>query len=419
MGSTEPLTELPPPPLGAHLREGALRLQQSLQQVVGRLPHSTRSPVHFARALKVHRTLAGRVLKAVRTGDPLAAIAQMPRTEGLLMFLDAARHAGDRASVAAATQAVHEFSALVHGELGGWDALDAAISTWLPDARRKFELANRQQVFKGMSNLAGAAAEVQLTTSIYHPDKSGRHCDIAIVMGLLGLRRVRPGTHISVASVGPNPGDPAPLSRATEEITDGDAPAVPRSAPLLEPFCSKPLPALHKTEAGPTTEWALVGDDIGAASQVDIVTAQVARRGRPLYQPAAGPRVRVSGSAGVSVPVRTLLLTVLLHEDVWPGATPELIVYDTHVNGLASPNDAARQLDRMDVTDSIQPLGAGVARFHAAEVGRNVEMIEHVCAQLGWDARRLRGFRCRAPYPLSHAQYCMVFDPPPAPAPPH
>src|ERR671916_500400 len=119
MGATEPTTQLQPKLLGAHLREGARRLQQSLQDVVGRLPHSTRSPVDFARALKVHRTLAGRVLKTVRPGDPLAAIAEMLRTEGLLMFLDAARHAGDRASVAAATQAVHEFSALVHGELGG------------------------------------------------------------------------------------------------------------------------------------------------------------------------------------------------------------------------------------------------------------------------------------------------------------
>ncbi len=90
------------------------------------------------------------------------------------------------------------------------------------------------------------------------------------------------------------------------------------------------------------------------------------------------------------------------------------------MNGLADPNDTAREIDRLDALESVQVLGKDVARFRAAEIGRHVDMVQHVCGKPGWDSSRLRGYRLRVQYPLYSAQYRLVFDPlPPAPQAQH
>lgn len=386
-------------------------LHDAMQAITDQIPAKSRSAQEFARTLKVHRTLAGRLLSAVRTDDPLAAISRMPRSEGLRMFLQAAKPAVPRDLITRAEAALRAFEQIVHGELGGWDGFDAAITEWLPDAREKFELANKQLAFKGMANILGVRAEVQLDTAIYYPDTSGKRCDIAIIEGLVDLRRMRPSVRVPVAEHTPNPGGPRPLAYVLEDVPPD---ASGEQYPLLEPFCSSPLPALEAVRAGDMTIYVLAGNAIGSNSAVDVFAANVVRGGRPMYRAPSEPPTRPSWSAGVNLPVRTLLMNILLHEDVWPGSDPQLLIYDMHVRGLVSPDDASRDIDRMDVVESMQPLGQGVARFRASEVGRHVEMVQYVCDRLGWDSDRLRGYRVRVQYPLFNAQYCLAFDPPPA-----
>ena len=389
------------------------RLRAAIEAVTAEVPATSRSPQEFARVLKVHRTLAGRLLSAVRTDDPLAAVSRLPRGEGLRIFLSAARSSVSRATLDQAEAALLAFEALVDGELGGWDGFEAAITEWLPEARERFELANKQLAFKGLSNLLGARADVQLVTSIYYPDASGELCDIAIIEGLVGLRRLRPSARIPFATITPSPRGPRPLAYVLEDIQHtAGAPF-----PLLEDFCSQPLPQFEAVRNGDETVYYLAGSNIGAQSAVDIFAASVVRGGRPLYHSEPGPAPRPSGSAGANVPCGTLLLNVLLAEDVWPNTDAELLIYDTHMHGLANPNDRLRDIDRLDMAESVQMLGKGVARFRAADVGRHVEMVEYVCEQLGWDAARLRGYRVHVQYPLFNTQYCLAFSPtPPRPA---
>lgn len=395
-------------PLAVRLREHAEQLQRALRLVVDEVAVATPGPSAVATELRIHRTLASRLLNALRTEDTLASVLRLPRREGLSMFLAAAKRSAQLKTVAVAESAVANFDAFVRKDLGGWDALDAAISVWLPEAREKFEASNRQMVFKGMANLFGAQVDVHAITAIYHPSPDGQRCDIAVITGLYGLRRLRPGTPVPVNVIGADPKDPRG-SYPIEWLTDDDS----SKCPLLHRFSSQQFGDLAAVPDGKMIRYMLVGDEIGTQSDADAVTAFVTRGLRPLFHdPQTNGRQRVVFSGGIEMPARTLLLHVLVDDRVFPQVDPELIVYDTHIRGLASANDPDRDADRMESMDSIQFLGRGASRFRTADVGRHVDQVQYVCDRLGWDSSRLRGFRCRAVYPLMHAQYSIYFDPP-------
>lgn len=396
-------------PVTSDIKRVGKELCDAMRTLTAQVPAKSRSPQEFARALKVHRTLASRLLNAIRTDDPLAAISRMPRSEGLRIILQAAKTAVPRDSHERAEAALREFEAIVNNELGGWDGFDAAIIDWLPEARERFELANKQLAFKGLANLMGVRADVQLDTVIYYPDAEGRRCDIVLLEGFVNLRRLRPSVRVPVASYTPNQPAPKPLEYLEEDMA-GDPEGV--RDPLLRQFCSSPDLKLDRVQTGEMISFILPGNEIGANSSLDIFTAHVVRGGRPLYRIPGESSTRPYLSEGVNLPAKLALTNVLLHEDLWPG-DPQLMVYDMHLRGRATPGDPARELDRMDMMESLQPLGKGAARFRVSEMGRHVEMVQYVCHKLGWDGERLRGYRLRVQYPLMNAQYCIVFNLPP------
>lgn len=397
-------------PVTGDIKRVGRELCDAMRALAAEIPAESKTPNELARVLKVHRTLASRLLNALRTDDPLAAVSRMPRSEGLRIFLQAAKSRVPPDAHGRAYTALRMFERTIKEELGGWNGFDAAITEWLPDARARFEIANKQLAFKGIANLMGVHADTQLNTVIYYPDASGQKCDIVLIEGLTNLHRLRPSARVPVASHVPRPHAPQPL----ECVMGNTDPDDPRPGnPLLKEFCSRPYPELEVVKNGDMVTYVLAGNEIGVKSAVDVFAANMVRSGRPLYRSAEEPPTRRHWSVGVNLPTKTLVMNALLHEDVWPG-DPELLLYDVHIPGMSIPGDPTRDVDRLDMMESIQPLGKGAARFRLNEVGRNVEMVQYVCDRLGWDSGRLRGYRVRVQYPLMHVAYCVAFQPVPA-----
>jgi hypothetical protein len=117
----------------------------------------------------------------------------------------------------------------------------------------------------------------------------------------------------------------------------------------------------------------------------------------------------------VTTPAKRLQFDVFVHADVYPGAEPELRVYDTAGAGPADVNDPARDIDLLDVAETIRPLGRGLAGLRSPDVPCGPELAACVHERMGWDAGAFRGWRVRVDYPIYGSQVCMAF---PVPAPP-
>ena len=386
-----------------------MRLAHSLRGVLDELPGGPHRPNQLARLLSLNRDISGRVISAARDSDPLTVTHVIPGPEPLRKLLRAARRKSVSSDIIAdAEEAVQAFERLIREVAGDRPSLDAIISSLLPDARVKFELAAKQTTFKGTSLLKGAMADLWIHAALVHPSRqSPDFLDVTYVYGTLGLRRLRPNMVVKFTY--------RQFGVLTDKwvTLDGSLPSEAQGDEL-DQFCILPTAKLDATQAGNGTIYALAADVIGPASAADKLLAEVHPAAMSRY---ALPRPRNKKSLFVapSVPVKLLNFDVLFHEEVFPGAEPGLVMYDTAVDGMASVNDPARDADRLDVRESITMLDRSRDALAFPEMPRYQDMLRHVCSKLNWDLARFRGFRCRMQYPMHGTQVCMAFNAPPAP----
>ncbi len=395
--------------LEARTQEVGAELLSSVGELFQSLPAPAPGPQALATLLGIDKVLASRVLKMSRAADALEAIHRAPGPEPLRRVVRRAERAGAAADAAVrAREAVDTFERLIRHEAGDRSALDAVLSAWVPEARREFELRRKQSAFRALSQLKGAQAETLYAGVFLHPGADGQTIDIAWLNALFGVQRLRPGATVKLAARWMRDEPDAAPTRAIS----GESATAPRSL-LLDEFCSDPMPPIAFERVGGSTHCTLGGESFGASTAADVVFAELGAGDMPRYVPASAGRRRFV-YAEVSVPSKTLILDAFIHRDLVTGPA-ELRVYDTSFDGIANANDPARDIDRLDLAETIDALGLGIARARAPGVPRHAQMTADVCRRLGWDPSSFEVFRTRIEYPLYGSQITMLFptqDPP-------
>ncbi|MCA9300355.1 MAG: hypothetical protein KDA28_14895, partial [Phycisphaerales bacterium] len=149
----------------------------------------------------------------------------------------------------------------------------------------------------------------------------------------------------------------------------------------------------------------------GPRSATNVVFAE-ANRGEVARYARPGEHRKTFVFAEVSTPSKVLQFDAFIHEDLFHGSDPSLRLYDTTFEGVADINDPARDLDRLDMMETVEALGVGLSRCRSSDVGRYGEILHLVSERLGWKSDAFRGYRCRIDYPLYGAQVALAWDQP-------
>lgn len=385
-------------------------LSATIRAVTDAIPGTPHGPVEVARRLKIDKVLASRVLKAANHRNPIATLYDIPGPEPLKRFIRAARKRGvANTLVEDANQAVSSFEELIRQEAGDLSALDVILSAWLPEARAKFALRRKQAAFRALGQLKGVEVNLSCQTAIIHPSDDGEHLDIVWLFGLMGLKRLRPGSPVKFTSRRLVREDSARLPRTlTGETVEG------LDGLRLSQFCSLPPPTLVVRHVGDVVHYTLGDSGFGLRSACDMVFAEVNLNEMPRYIRSDQPRKR-HVFVEISVPIKLLVFDALVHRDVFRGHDPSLVIYDTACEGVADPNDPVRDIDRLDTSESIQNLGWGIDSFRSRDEPRYADILQHAWNSLGWNADDFRGYRCRIDYPLYGSQVVITWPSDPLP----
>lgn len=383
-------------------------LLDAFNQVIRSLPGEPNRPQRFARNVGVNKDVASRLFAAVRSKDPLDAIHRLPGSTALRQVLQAAELRGaDGARVKTAHTALSTFDSFVQDHFDDRAGLDAFIGASLPIARRKIEAAAKQAIFRGSAVLKGVTSDAMVSTFITYPSTGhgDQLCDLAVINGFVGIRRMRPGAQIQFS----HKSNTADYDKI-KAIDLGDPP----ESHLLRDFCSPATLPLSIQRDDKAVTYSLQDTGVGPKSAIDMFMADHFPSNYSRYRTAVAPGSKYF-YALAAYPTKAIIIDMFVHADLWPGDAPTLRIYDTDQRGIASVNDRGRDSDRLETTESIELLGNGVERTRCADIPRYDELLRQVFRRLDLDSTNFRCFRCRIAYPVPSWQITMEFRPPQPP----
>jgi hypothetical protein len=385
------------------LNQAGSELYRTLKKLLDGIPEGSQGPQRLGTALDLDKVLAHRILKTVKDVNPLAVLQHAPGPDPMRRFVRAAKKNGaSLADTKEALLAIDQFHGILREDIGDRSQLDAILSAWLPGSRSEFELRRKQSVFKARSQLLGISAATNLATVILHPSTQGDGIDVVWLAGLYGLRRLRPGARTKLTTrrfvVEGADRRPTTLGGERVECLEGLR---------LDAFCSAQPAELEVNHVGEKVQYLLAGEDFGKKAISDLLLAEVNYDEMP-RTPKSGRRPYVF--AEIATPTKLLLFDVLVHKDLYPGATPELGTYDTAFDGVVDVNDPSREIDRIDSADRLEMTGRGIEMLPSPEIPMHGELIKHVFESLAWNPDSFRGWRARIDYPLYGAQVAVSFD---------
>lgn len=378
------------------------RLGSSLDALIGAVSDTPARPSDLIKSLGINKDLASRVLSAVVASDPLTSAYIMPGPAPLrTMIRKAKRKGAPHATVQEAHDAVDAFERMLTEQVGDKTGLNAYLGAWLPEAREEVSTTARQLVYRGASLIKGLTADVASVSFIVHPSlENPKRCDTVMIGGWVGLKRLLPRVPMRFISrmVHPKHG-PQTMFKPGE----GDF-----YARFMEQFSDRPLPATVKQTSDRTEYW-LDDRGVGPNSSVRVFVCELYRQNHPIDRESAETVPLRFFYSGIDLPVKSLLLDVFVADSLWPGAHPELRIYETAANGPANPSDSTRDVDVMDTSEVIRPLGTSMDRFRFGRIPDYTAMLESAVSAHGWRGSTFRGYRCQIDYPLYSSQVTMMF----------
>ncbi|MBZ0267428.1 hypothetical protein K8I85_04685 [bacterium] len=364
-------------------------------------------PAAISRETGLDKSLASRLVRAVRSRSDLELMHLIPSPTGLRKLADLMDEAVDPALTGKLITAIDEFQRLLDGMAGGRAAVDALISEQSVDVRRNREHIAKQASFKSMSFLLGHFCETLVSQIFLVPGRNGNQVDAIEIQRRIGLRRMRPGAQLALLSYVPEPENEDAFR--IEHLGDNRG-LIPAESFLLPEHCSDPLPPIEVVHDGMVTTLVL-GEDPSRSS--DLTSATFLRNG--WVRKPKSDFFSVRGYV-LHIPCRTLVRDLFIADSLFPGVTPRVSFNIPGPGANTHPpyDDRRPHFSAVDLTASIEQQASGTAGYEMSGVGDSVLVTKHALELAGHGETRFRGWRCALTYPVPLVEMVWWLAVPPA-----
>lgn len=386
--------------VGEHLQRAWIGL---LDPGSGEIPRPTR----LASEWGLDQTLCTRLIQALREPDVVFALRRLPSPVSLRVVLRVAEQrkvSGDR--VSEASRAVENLDRLI-GRLGGTKSnLDTLIARRVDHSREKVEQSAKQLVFRGMTNLLGVEAEASVIACFAFPSEDQKHVDELVVHGYHRLRRLRPELPLMLGTreMLPDAEGVDQSEALLESLQGGKISANGATTALLE-FCTDPLPEIEVRADESRLLYALPAQPDQIGGELDLFFASMLRNADPRFATAEHTRARYAYIP--QNPTRHLVLDVYIHEELWQGVEPELVLVRS--GNAGAPDLLAHSLDRLDYVETLGRYGTSSSAVPCQAYQRQLELVNSIHDRMGWRRESFRLFRCEVKYPVIGTWYTIQF----------
>ncbi|MHC5113553.1 MAG: hypothetical protein ACYTGP_03895 [Planctomycetota bacterium] len=387
----------------ATLRSVSDALADIVEAAAGGIPR----PAELCRILTIDKKLGWKISKVVQARDPLAAVEHIPGAAGIEIFLTAASRCGASEDLLErARAALRRFDRLIEVHAGDRASFEMMARGIAEESSDQSEFNHRRAAFRGNSYTWGVQARTQLSTNIVYPSTTPGRVDIALVGGLIDLRRLRPKVAWVVARLG--------FVGTSDDSPEGDRAAEDTPVPLLTEFCTEPPQALQ-TVRSPSgfIEVELAEGPVGDTGAMTFIFC-----GDPFRDAGCAYRTDEDPVANLNVHVRTpskvLIHDLLVHESLFGRLEPRANIYSEVHHEVRSSRTRLEKY-QLPVRVGVDYLGRGSSVLRTPDVPRYPEMARHVLARVDQDAEKFDAYRLRLQFPIVPTAVTMSFELPERP----
>jgi len=335
-------------------------------------------------------------MASLRADDSLSSLSQLPGAVPMRQFLRAAReHGAKPRTVEAAERELQSFEHELQRTFGTRSRLDAVLADTLPEAGRRHQVAARQAVYRGMALVKGSSIDLECITWIVHPSKkSPKQVDMLVLAGFVGVRRMRPTAHVRLAS-----------RHATPHPDAG--------AKLLKEFCRPADLSIAETDESDFVFYEVSSRLLRRDHAADVFLTEFLRATDPLDHRTDKRPVRTFGDA-VGAANKRLILSMLVHQDAWPGCDFSVRAYDTALRGMVDLPSPDREIDRLTLDADVVRKQATREVLRSSPIPNYEKIVRHVTAEQRWQMEDASGgpafrmFSVDLQYPLYGAEVLLV-----------
>jgi hypothetical protein len=387
-------------------------LQVSLTELLTSLASPIRRAVDLERSLHLDKKLAWQVFRLANTTSLVEAV-NVPAAPSVRRLLEAARRRKvPREIVDRVAAAFERFEALVVHHAGDREGLNTLLSSTSSGKNDQYEAKIRRSLFRANAFIWGSQVQTQIRTVIWHPRPDKPFEDVVLVMGDIGMQRLRESEPLSIVRwirTHDSPGNEVlNAGGAGEGGRDGLSPRVQtgtysdRGVGLLREYCSDPLPQMVPKQSvlgGVETELVIPA---GRAGAVTIYSRQMMENGEPT------PHTLYDGRMFVTMPVQTVIWELLVPAGLTDPASARVAVYGRRSHPEQVYDERPRDL--LPQQETVRYLGQPDMLPPVEESPRHPEAVRHVLAEFGWDKIRYDAYRSRIEHPVLHTLVCVRVD---------
>ena len=382
-------------PFQDHVRVVVRSVRGAFSELLTSVGANPRDPQSISRQFGLNKNLAWKISKIIQTNDPALTIQQMPGVSGIKIFLRGMERAGASPALLETTRdAMLDFENLIKVHSGDRATLEMMGSELSPAGRPQRDEYYRKYFFRGASFIWGVQTRVSLKVGLVGPGDSPGMLDFASLSAFIDFRRLRPDVTWTMAARRSRNDDGTEMPTFASEALD------PRysgkdQAPLVEEFCSQPLPELRRVRTAGSTNFELVEGPVGNTGARNCVIGTIQRQ-LPYYR--TPENVFGEHTAISETPAELLIFDLFFHRDFTFAIPPAASLYSEL--GATAPYPArGRDRNRLPLNEPLHDLGTGSLLLATPEVRRYRQMVQMMFDRMGWAPEQFHGFRMKLPYP--------------------
>lgn len=396
-------------PFEQHFPRSLENLRAALTELYVALGANPEEPQAVARRFGMHRNLAWKLTRVMRSQGAGGVLQYLPGNQGIERAIEAFRAAGaPEARLASVQRAQAEFDAMVELHAGDRATLELMLDSLGLEGENDALEASRLMAFRGNSGIWGIQARTRLRTDFIAPNPAEPELlDLVQISALIDLRRFRPDATWPLFHRSQYNDDGSRREARIEPIdaTAGDH----EDSMLWREFCSERGPEIRVVPTRLGSRYELIGQTIGNRGKTTCVQGGVTRKFAPRFRDELN--TRGDFSAQINAPTQHLVFDLIVHRDLADEIQPEALVLQSGTSEPGQYADAARIPcpERLRVLDSVPP------RLSTPLFKRYAELANRVYERMAWHPDDFRALRYEMKCPPLHSVVLLHYELPSAP----